>query len=605
MKNKIPHRDAVAAGAEAVDIQGASNIAESASNQSKDKPRLLIEQSNPDRTVVAIRDILANSGELYDRGVPVRLSFDQLQQGVVAQAMTPDVLVLTAHMLCRPVEIRVSKENARSEVDTRLPRPIASMYLDWRGEWRLPPLNGVSTAPLLRDDGTIVASTGYDRESGIWCENVPDLTALIPLCPTKRQALAALELIRDTFKTFCFADAEMVSDARSPVPTVDVSKPPRRDESAFLVAALTAVCRSSLDFAPGVLLRAAAISGAGAGKGLLARCICNLAFGREPHAVTAGTTADELEKRIASELIEGNSTLFLDNLNDTAFKSNLLASAITEQPARIRVLGKSQMVALNARAFVILTGNGLTVSEDLARRFIAVDLDPRMENPEARPFPDDIRSEVKTRRKALLAAFLTIWRWGRIANEIDPGLRLGSFTQWCKWVRDPLLALGCQDPAERVSEAKDRDGRRQEVRELFRIWWECHRSKPIAASHLHDDVKRGLDPQGRGRQYIASQLEKLASTRMNGFMLSRQRSAGRWGVATYALKLTDAGESHRDHRVHRSSEEIDTPYAPDAGVRPNGDQQVINGRISRMVPGTASIAVNVVTDGRRIGAVEI
>ena len=46
------------------------------------------------------------------------------------------------------------------------------------------------------------------------------------------------------------------------------------------------------------------------------------------------------------------------------------------------MLGKSQMLRLNASAFVVLTGNGLTVSEDLARRFIMVDLDPRTEDPE-------------------------------------------------------------------------------------------------------------------------------------------------------------------------------------------------------------------------------
>ena len=52
------------------------------------------------------------------------------------------------------------------------------------------------------------------------------------------------------------------------------------------------------------------------------------------------------------------------------------------------------MVPLNASAMVILTGNGLTVSEDLARRFIAVELDPGTEDPEARRFTTDIRSEV-------------------------------------------------------------------------------------------------------------------------------------------------------------------------------------------------------------------
>ena len=49
---------------------------------------------------------------------------------------------------------------------------------------------------------------------------------------------------------------------------VDISHPPGKDESAFLVALLTAVCRPSLHLAPGVLVRAAAMSGAGAGKGL-------------------------------------------------------------------------------------------------------------------------------------------------------------------------------------------------------------------------------------------------------------------------------------------------------------------------------------------------
>ena len=112
---------------------------------------------------------------------------------------------------------------------------------------------------------------------------------------------------------------------------VDTSKPPGWDESAFLVALLTAVSRPSLHLAPGVLLRGAPISGAGTCKGLLARCICAIAFGREPRAATAGATAEELEKRIAAELIEASAALFLDNLNNMQLKSNLLASAMTER----------------------------------------------------------------------------------------------------------------------------------------------------------------------------------------------------------------------------------------------------------------------------------
>jgi hypothetical protein len=458
---------------------------------------------------------------------------------MAAHVISPDSLILMAHTVCRPYIRKAGKDHTLSEANARLPRSFAMMYLDWSGEWKLPPLNGIATAPLLHEDGTIRSAEGYDPNSGMWCERVPDLTGLVSDQPNKDQAQAALGVIRETFKTFCFADAITV-DVGTDVPVVDTTVSPRRDESAFLVALLTAVCRPSLHLAPGVLLRSAPMSGAGAGKGLLARCICIVAFGREPHAVTAGRTSEELEKRIAAELMEGSPALFLDNLNNTALKSDLLASAITERPAKVRVLGKSQMVPLNPTAFVILTGNGLTVSEDLARRFITIDFDPRTENPEARKFETDIHVEVRKKRKELLAAVLTIWRWGRITADIKPGLPLGSFEQWCRWVRDPLLALGCQDPVERVSEAKERDGRRQTTAELFTIWYERHRDRPVAARELHDDVRRAADPQDRGRQYLTSYLEKLAGTRVAGFVFTRQAPAGKWGAATYALKKTES-----------------------------------------------------------------
>ena len=86
----------------------------------------------------------------------------------------------------------------------------------------------------------------------------------------------------------------------------------------------------------------------------------------------------------------------------------------------MRILGKSEMVTLNSSALVILTGNGLTVSEDLSRRFTVVELDARMEDPETRPFQTDIVAEVLARRTELLAAVLTISRWGRGAPDLKP-----------------------------------------------------------------------------------------------------------------------------------------------------------------------------------------
>jgi hypothetical protein len=207
----------------------------------EEKPRLLVEKCNPDKTVSALRNILSDRGGLYDRGVPVRLVFDQMQKGMVAQVTKPDLLVLRTHQVARPYALKETK-NGLIEVNTALPRQFAVMYLDWRGEWRLRPLNGIASAPLLHNDGAISCNEGYDPSSGMWCENVPDLRGLIPERPTKEAATAALRLIRETFKTFCFADA-ITTDDGSGVAVVDTSLPPGRDESAFLVALMTAVCR--------------------------------------------------------------------------------------------------------------------------------------------------------------------------------------------------------------------------------------------------------------------------------------------------------------------------------------------------------------------------
>ena len=72
---------------------------------------------------------------------------------------------------------------------------------------------------------------------------------------------------------------------------------------------------------------------------------------------------------------------------------------------------------------------------------------------------------------------------------------------------------------------------------------------PVPASRLHDDVKAIADPQGRGRQFLSAHLEKLAGTRMAGFVLSRQAAPGQWGAATFRLQKSDVTpEGHRDRK---------------------------------------------------------
>lgn len=483
--------------------------------------------------------LIAKAGQDFERNGPVTLKRDPMTGLLRAQQLTEEAIIIKAHRVCQPF-VNVKKKDEFEEKDVAMSYSLAKLILHG-GEWELPPLHGITTGPVLDDAGGIWCHDGYHAETGLWCDAPPDIGRKVKARPTRDDASAALFMIRSYFHTFPFADAIRIRHAALGVDVVDLTKPPGAHESAFLAALLTGACRPSLHLSPGFLIRAPAMSGAGTGKGLLARAICLIAFGAHPRAFTGGSDPAELDKRIGAELIEASPALLLDNLNATVLKSDALASVLTERPARVRVLGLSKMATLNATALVLVTGNGLSVSEDLARRFIAIDLDAGLEDPEARPFQGDFLAHIETHRAALLAAVLTVWRWGRHEGAaLAQGQALGSFGAWCRWCRDPLLALGCRDPVAGIADAKANDQRRQMVAELLAAWFACHHDYPTKATDLHEEVRAILDPQGRGRQHVAATLAKLAGTRIAGLVLTASKPAGRWGATTYAVSKVQA-----------------------------------------------------------------
>jgi hypothetical protein len=492
-------------------------------------PALIVMGANLPETAYRLRDILAASGRLFDRGgVAVLLRHPADGGPPVAHRLTANAVVTLAHSRCRPVRFDIRRD---AYVGVTLPERVANMYLDLP-DWDLPPLAGVTCAPLLQEDGGITAGDGYDPRLHVWCDKVPPLD--VPETPSKAQAEAALRVLRETFGTFPFQDSPFVQSDGLTV--VDISQPAKLAEASFLAGLLTAVCRPSLDLAPGLLVTAPEVTGSGAGKGLLVRAICAIAYGIKPSPFTAGHDRSELDKRLVAELIEAKPVTFLDNVNGAVLKSDTLASVMTERPANVRVMGMSRMVPLNCAGLVALTGNGLSVSEDLARRFLSIQLEPQCEDAEARPFAGNLVEQLLKRRSELLGAVLTIWRWGRQnPAEVRPGLSLASYESWGRWCRDPLLALGCADPVERVRQAKQADPKRRAMAELFERWRHHHGTSAVTVGDLALEVVEVLDPQQRGRQHRASRLLAMSGMRINGCLLHRQAAAGKWGAATYAV----------------------------------------------------------------------
>jgi hypothetical protein len=508
------------------------------------KPLLIINSGDLTATAKELAGLFVADGRFLSNGnAPVMISVDDDMPR--ATQVTTDRVRVIAHEVCRPVRPARGQErlNGSEEyVEVTLSKDIAQLYLSGlAGDWGLHTFRGITRSPILEDDGTIRGSDGFDASSGLWCYKIPEVA--IPDRPSEDDALAALDRLRHFFRTFPFADGLKATE--DDVEITDPAERPGLDESIFLTALLTAVARQSLPLAPAFLCNAPAYSGAGTGKGLLAKALAIIGSGVRPAAFTSGHDAAEFDKRLTAALTEARPAIFLDNFNAKDLRSDILASALTEDPMMVRIMGHTKNVPLHTRTFVAITGNGIQVSEDMARRILKADLDAKMENPEQRKFAPGFLQSVHDNRGKLLSDALTIWRWGR-QNPLTAGLPLGNYEVWAIWCRDPLLALGCKDPVERIAAIKAADPRRAKLRAIFEGWWIAHQDKRLKGTELAEPVLELIDEQSSrkadsslkyNRQRVAGFLARHAGTCIGGYTLMQVSEDGPGGRPIFFYRL--------------------------------------------------------------------
>ena len=171
------------------------------------------------------------------------------------------------------------------------------------------------------------------------------------------------------------------------------------------------------------------------------------------------------------------------------------------------------------------------------RRFIVVALDARLENPELRDFDGKFLESIRERRGELASVALTIWRWGR-QNAVSRGLPLGSFELWSRWVRDPLLSLGCADPVARIAEIKRDDPERLQAVEFLTEWHVRYGRQPTPLESLRTDHRCLAGSHGKSRQALAQYMKRFSETRIGGFHVIRE-THGKWGASTYIVTRTE------------------------------------------------------------------
>jgi putative DNA primase/helicase len=328
------------------------------------------------------------------------------------------------------------------------PQRVAETYLARDGAWNVAVLAGIVTCPVLRPDGSILETPGYDAATGLLYDPQGMKFSPVPEKPDREDALRALAVLKDLLSTFPF-----VTDA---------------DRSVALSGILTAVHRRSLPTAPAHCFTAPV---AGSGKSMAVDICSEIADGRRAAVMSLGRTDEEAEKRLGSALIAGDSIVSIDNI-DRPFGGDLFCQALTQTMLKIRILGFSKIVEVPSNALILGNGNNLTLEGDMTRRAIMCTMDPGVERPELRVFSSNPLDMVRAARDKYVIAVLTILRAFHLAGRPAQTSPLGSFSEWSSWIRDALIWLGEADPCDTMEKVRQNDPKLGAVVAVISQWAE-------------------------------------------------------------------------------------------------------------------------------------
>lgn len=444
-----------------------------------------------------------------------------------------------------PGEGPVLVRNA-ANVPAWLPRQINAK----RGEWGLTRLNGLITAPTLREDGSLLFQPGYDKQSGLLLRGGPFPS--IPEKPTKDGLEEAFKTLWWPVRLFPYA-----TDG---------------DRGAMLAALLTALIRPSLPQAPAFLFDAAQ---ARSGKTFLGLCCLALA-GAILTVQTAESDKDEFRKKLLATLLEGNVAVLFDNVRGEWINATLEAF-LTAPNFSDRVLGGSKNATLSTRVFLAVTGNNFNAGGDLFGRLVQTRIDARMADPERRAFPFIPQRVVIARRQEMVAAGLTLLRGflaaGKPKTTDD---RLASFEDWDDTVRQCVLWLAQEgialtdevelfgDPIACQRQMKAREPGRQKLAAFHTAVYAVHGSQSWTVKTLLDSIDsiRVLDEKdAEGPLHrLQATLDDIASDRgnkLNPRILGGWLKNNRGARSDDALYIADEGlDKHA--KVQRWSVRSDT-----------------------------------------------
>ena len=382
--------------------------------------------------------LLAAGVPFYQRGDklvrPVVLPVETFGGKTTSAAQLVEVeLPYLRDMLCRKSRWVSLDRRSQSWVEIHPSTDAATILLKRFGDWKFPIIAGIITTPTLRPDGTILSDAGYDPATKLLLVDPPPMPP-IPENPTKNDALAALNFIKEVLAEFPFVDA--------------VSR------SVALSAQISTVCRGAYPIVPVHVVDAPV---AGSGKSYLLSTVSWIATGEAMPVISTGKNEEELEKRLGAAVIQGQPLVCIDNVVGE-LGGQAICQLVEQLRPKVRVLGLSQLVEVEARSVTYFAnGNNIIIVGDLCRRVVRCRLDPGMERPELRAFASNPMEKILANRGAYIAAALTICRAYIAAGRPNLKPRLNSYGEWSDTVRSALTWLGEADPVVSMDTSRAED----------------------------------------------------------------------------------------------------------------------------------------------------
>ncbi|TWU18880.1 TOTE conflict system archaeo-eukaryotic primase domain-containing protein [Allorhodopirellula heiligendammensis] len=348
----------------------------------------------------------------------------------------------------------------RGSKGQRIPRWCSEAILA-RGHWEgIRPIRGVVRCPVLRENGTIVQTAGYDDESGLYLD-IDDSFPEVPENPSPELIKQSVASLLDIVSDFPFANSE--------------------SRSAWLASLLTPLAREAYRGCTGPMFL---FDGnvPGTGKGLLAEINWMIVTGSRAVQNSIPSGNDEVRKLITSFVVEARQLVLFDDIVDS-IGCGALNAVLTGTTWNDRRLGHNEVIEGPLRFTLYGTGNNINLAGDMPRRVCQIRLQSAEEHPEDRSefqYPA-VLEHVRLHRPQLLVAALTILRGYIVAGRPNQGLESwGSFEGWSALVRGSIVWCGLADPGLT----------RAEVRES---------SDSDTESLLHFiRALQGVDPKGKG-----------------------------------------------------------------------------------------------------------